>query len=227
MSNLRRYGLDDITPVVKNLILLNLAVAAFTFFYPTITLLFANHYPTSPYFGQWQIVTSIFTHFGFAHLFFNMFSLYMFGGLLEKSIGANRFVFLYLSCGIFSGLFCWIIDAITVYNITGHLALHIEDINNNAKLYSIFVSHSAGASGAIFGVMAAFAYLFPNTYMMGLFLPIPIKAKIMVPLMIAFSYFAILRGQQDGIGHLAHIGGAIFGFLLVLFWNKTNKTDFY
>ncbi len=227
MSNLRRFGLDEITPVVKNLILLNLSVAAITFFYPNITLIFANHYPSSPYFGNWQIVTSIFTHFGFAHLIFNMFSLYMFGCKLEIAIGSQRFIFLYLSCGILAGLFCWLIDAITVYNILGKLMVNQNDVANNIQLIPIVTTHSAGASGAIFGVMAAFAYLFPNTYFRDIFFPIPIKAKIMVPLMIVFSYVAILRGQNDGIGHYAHIGGAIFGFLLVLFWNKTNKKDFY
>jgi membrane associated rhomboid family serine protease len=102
-----------------------------------------------------------------------------------------------------------------------------NDVANNIQLIPIVTTHSAGASGAIFGVMAAFAYLFPNTYFRDIFFPIPIKAKIMVPLMIVFSYVAILRGQNDGVGHYAHIGGAIFGFLLVLFWNKTNKKDFY
>jgi membrane associated rhomboid family serine protease len=151
-------------------------------------------------FKIWQLITHMFMHAGFEHLIFNMIGLWVFGRFLENFWGPKRFLEFYLICGIAAG--------------AAHLA--IED------------APAIGASGAVMGILVGFAYLFPNTSMMLLFFPVPIKAKYLALAMVAVDLFGGLSPQPgDRVGHWAHLGGAAAGFLLVLFWNKRNRKNFY
>ncbi len=237
MNQLRRFGgLMDVTPVVKNLLLMNIFVFIACFIYPSLTDLFAMHYPSSPDFKPWQIITHMFTHGGLMHILFNMYALYNFGAILEheRVLGSKRFAFLYLFSGLGAIFFHLAISAGIVYYHTGsvilnndaiaHLNLSQESIKSLSEIY---YQSLVGASGAIYGLLAAFGYLFPNTPLIFLFIPVPIKAKYLIPLVIIAYDIAFAQVGLDNVAHYAHIGGAIFGFLLVLYWNKTNKKTFY
>lgn len=224
------------SPVVKNLILLNVLVFVACLFYPGLTELFAMHYPSNPDFKPWQLVTHMFTHGGLLHIFFNMYALFNFGAILENDrvLGSKRFAFLYLFSGFGAIFFHLAINDIMAYNYTGTILFNNESIANLTlsaeaikNLSAIYYSGVVGASGAIYGLLAAFGYLFPNTPLMFLFIPVPIKAKYMIPLVIIAYDIAFAQYGLDNVAHYAHIGGAIFGFLLILFWNKTSKETFY
>ncbi|HPA34974.1 MAG TPA: rhomboid family intramembrane serine protease [Chitinophagales bacterium] len=230
MSQLSRFGgLSDLTPVVKNLLLLNILVFIACWLYPNLTDYLAMYYPSNPAFEPWQIITHMFTHGGFFHIFFNMYALYSFGSLLEheRVLGSKRFATLYLFSGLGAIAFHLAINAITAWNITGSPVIDYEQAVANETLASIYFSGVVGASGAIYGLLAGFGYLFPNTPLMFLFIPVPIKAKYMIPLVIIAYDIAFAQVGLDNVAHYAHIGGAIFGFLLVLFWNKTNRSNFF
>ena len=215
-----------ITPVVLNLIIIN----ALVYFAQTVSGqgsadLFALHHYKSVYFQPYQVVTHMFMHGGFFHLLFNMFALWMFGTMVERVWGPKRFLIFYFICGLGSAFFqmgsyihdFWQVD---------HMLLSPE----LAEQYqaAMRIAYTVGASGAIMGILAAFGYLFPNTEMIIIPIPVPIKAKWAVMGMIALDVFGgVVKVQGDNIAHFAHIGGALIGFLLVLYWNKTNKKTFY
>lgn len=225
---------DSLPPIVKNLIFIN------AFFFLATEFLFRdfgdhglqgflglwpiNHENFQPY----QVFTHMFTHAGLAHIFFNMFGLWMFGRVLESVWGAKKFLLFYLVCGIGAAVahmtvayfeYQPILETLEIAKATGQ-SDYVEMIES-LPIYAV------GASGAVMGVLVAFAYLFPNTELMLLFPPIPIKAKWLILIMIAFDLFGGLGKTSDGVAHWAHLGGAAVGFLLVYFWNKTNKKTFY
>ena len=154
-------------------------------------------------FRPYQLFTHMFTHADFGHILFNMFNLWMFGRVLESVWGPKKFLTFYLICGVGAA-----VVHLAVQYLTGGYA------------------PAVGASGAVMGVMVAFAYLFPNTELM-LYLAIPVKAKWIILALIAFDLFAGLGRTGTGIAHWAHLGGAATGFILVYIWNKTNKKTFY
>ena len=192
-------------PVVKNLFIANVIVLLAQFVFEQQEIMFLNIYGAlwpiqSGLFKIWQLITHMFMHAGLEHLIFNMIGLWVFGRFLENFWGPKRFLEFYLICGIAAG--------------AAHLA--IED------------APAIGASGAVMGILVGFAYLFPNTSMMLLFFPVPIKAKYLALGMVAVDLFGGLSPQPgDRVGHWAHLGGAAAGFLLVLFWNKRNRKNFY
>ncbi|MES2893143.1 MAG: rhomboid family intramembrane serine protease [Bacteroidota bacterium] len=225
------YGNQQISPVVLNLIIINVLVyLAQTVSggtdYPNPTMdLFALHHYKSELFKPHQVVTHMFMHGGFFHLLFNMFALWMFGTQVENVWGPKRFLIFYFICGLGSaftqlGSYAydfWQIDQLTLSQ-------------SQFEGYQTILAKQAtvGASGAIMGVLAAFGYLFPNTEMIIIPIPVPIKAKWAIMGMIALDVFGgVVKVQGDNVAHFAHIGGAAIGFLLVLFWNKTNKKSFY
>ena len=196
---------EKFPPVVKNLFIANVIVLLAQFVFEQQELMFLNIYGAlwpiqSGLFKIWQLITHMFMHAGLEHLIFNMIGLWVFGRFLENFWGPKRFLEFYLICGIAAG--------------AAHLA--IEDVP------------AIGASGAVMGILVGFAYLFPNTSMMLLFFPVPIKAKYLALGMVAVDLFGGLSPQPgDRVGHWAHLGGAAAGFLLVLFWNKRNRKNFY
>lgn len=209
MSNFRQVRPDNFPPVVKNLIILNVLVwvAQLVFKKQFLTERIALWPVDSPLFEPYQIFTHMFAHsqYGLFHILFNMFMLWMFGKILENVWGAKRFLTFYLLCGI------------------GAAAAHLL-IQHFTGGYASVV----GASGAIFGVFAAFAMLFPNTEMYIMFIPVPIKAKWVAIGYMAFDLFGgISNVAGDNIAHFAHLGGALTGVIIVLIWNKTNKKTLY
>ena len=166
----------------------------------------AMFFPSSEYFRPYQLVTHMFMHGDFMHLFFNMFALYMFGPPLEASFGPKRFFIFYFLTGF------------------GALALHIlvqyiELNSGSVPLYDMNVP-MLGASGAVFGLLAGYGMLFPENKLMLLFPPIPIKAKYFVFGYAAIELFLGLGKIGGGVAHFAHVGGAIFGVLIILFWRN-------
>ena len=225
---------DSLPPIVKNLIFINAL-----FFLATEFLFrdFGDH-GLQGFLGLWpinnenfqpyQIFTHMFTHAGFMHILFNMFGLWMFGRVLESVWGSKRFLLFYLVCGIGAAVahmtvayfqYRPILEALEFAKATGQTE-YVEHLRS-------FSGYAVGASGAVMGVMVAFAYLFPNTELMLLFPPIPIKAKWLIIIMIGYDLFSGLGRTSDGVAHWAHLGGAAVGFLLVYIWNKTNKKTFY
>ena len=187
-----------ITEVVKLLIIMNVIMYVLTHFIWTEGYgLLAMYYPTNPNFLPVQFVSHMFMHANPTHLLFNMFGLFMFGSAVENFWGPKRFLFYYLFCGFGAAI--------------AQLVVMGTDGGSGAML---------GASGAVFGLLAAFGMLYPNQIIMLLFPPIPMKAKYFVLIYGAIELFAGFGKVNDGIAHLAHLGGAIFGFLLILYWRK-------
>jgi membrane associated rhomboid family serine protease len=219
-------------PVVFNLIIINVLVyIAQKLIGHSFTDAIALYPVNNVLFKPYQLVTHMFAHSPetLFHIIFNMLALWMFGTILERFWGSKKFLVFYMICGILAGLTHLTMEYIRAGDHARITQDMINDFlieNNNIPKY--FLGGAMGASGAVMGIMAAFAYLFPNTQLYMMFIPVPIKAKIAVPIMIAidlFGGFASIPG--DNVAHFAHLGGALTGFLLVLYWNKTNRKTFY
>jgi rhomboid-like protein len=233
MSAYRQSPFANLTPVVKNLLIIN-----FICFIPfllidhsnpngPVTTFLGAFYFNSPFFKPWQPITYMFMHGGFEHIIFNMLALFMFGPILEYAIGPKRFLQLYFIAGIGAYLLQMIVQGFEVHSMTGSFLIsHPEDINtfyqygdHAQRLYDLYHGPLVGASGAIFGVVVAFAMLYPDMEMMILFFPVPIKAKYLIPVYIIIelvSGFGQFSG--DNVAHFAHIGGAIVGFIMIKLW---------
>lgn len=219
------------SPVVLNLIIINVIIyfAQAAFGGNTepsrVIDLFALHHYKSDEFRPYQIITHMFMHGGIFHLIFNMLGLWMFGSTVEKIWGVKRFLIFYLICGVTAAITQMVSYTFDWWAVD-HAFLSPED----QAQYQFILRQSAtvGASGAIMGILAAFGYLFPNTTLFIMPIPIPIKAKWAIMGIIALDVFGgVSRVPNDNVAHFAHVGGALAGLLIVLYWNKTNKQTFY
>jgi membrane associated rhomboid family serine protease len=230
-----RPGRFQILPtVIKNLLIINgLVFLAQNVFGDALGFsfndVFALHTFQSPLFEPWQFITHLFMHGSIAHIFGNMLALWMFGAILENLWGPKRFLIFYLMCGLGAAL-C---HMIVLYIETQHLLQQYNALNYaeqqayRNQVFAIIDEPTLGASGAVFGCLAAFGFLFPNTYIYLYFL-FPIKAKWFVIMYAAFELInAIQNSAGDQVAHVAHLGGALVGFILVYFWNKNNRRNFY
>ena len=235
-----------ITEIVKHLLIINII-----FFFASSVLgeimydLFAMHYPNNPNFFLWQPITHMFMHGDLTHIMFNMFGLWMFGTPIEQMWGKQKFIFFYISAGLGAVLLQTIIyhiDVVSVNQILSEYGLSKGEIDlfyetgrlNTSLIQSIgedrlfsgiqsFKALMVGASGALYGILVAFAMLFPNVQLMLLFPPIPVRAKYLVPILILFDLFFGFTSYSVGpIAHFAHIGGAITGFIMMWYWKKNN-----
>lgn len=200
-----------ITEVVKHLLIINVIVFIGTQFLLPDSRTLSLYYPASEHFQPYQIVSHMFMHADFGHLIFNMLTLFFLGPMVESVMGSKRFLTYYFVAGFGAMLI--------------HLLLwYIQFSGLPAQEYQALMGHPdvrvLGASGAIYGVLVAFAMLFPNTRLMLLFPPIPVKAKYLVIALIVFDLAFGLSGRQTGVAHFAHLGGALFGFLLLWYWKK-------
>jgi membrane associated rhomboid family serine protease len=229
MNGNRQSPFANLTPVVKNLLILNLIC-----FIPFIVLSDYNYqryvvynlgvfYFNSPHFKAWQILSYMFIHGGWTHILFNMFALFSFGPILEYAIGPKRFFNLYFICGIGAIGFQMLVQAFEVHSLIGSFTipadLQVSDPAVIAKLQAIYSVPVVGASGAIFGLLVAFGMLYPNMELMLLFVPVPVKAKYIIPIYIVIEIvLGVGQFGGDNVAHFAHLGGALLGFILIKFW---------
>lgn len=259
----------NITPVVKQLLIINILFFIGSYFVPISYDLFSLYYPESDSFKGWQLITHMFMHAPFpnvAHILFNMFALYSFGSALEHFWDGKKFLFFYISCGLGAALMHTAMNYYEIHSLLSdvsslklssseiHLLLNADysalfddkgqmmagEINSilekahcsqqqfNTLVQASMISKAPmlGASGAVYGLLVAFAYMFPNAELGLMFIPIPIKAKYFVPGILAVDLFLGFKGSSifgagsTGIAHFAHVGGAITGFLMMWFWRK-------
>ncbi len=214
-------------PGVLNMIVLNVIMFVVKFIaankFIDLDILLGLHHPFSPDFHFYQYITSMFMHADFSHILFNMFGLWIFGHMLENAYGTKRFLIFYLVSGVGASLIYQIWGSINQYN---HLVGDVPGIIEALKVYPP-VNYLIGASGAVFGVLMGAALLFPNTEMYMMFIPIPVKLKwLAVFYGGAELYRGIQQSSGDNVAHFAHIGGMIFGFILVKIYSR-NKNHFY
>ncbi len=168
-----------------------------------------------------QFVTYMFLHGGWTHIFFNMFALWMFGVVVENVWGAKRFLFYYILCGIGAGLMQELAQYVnyTIENLAAYQYVNIGGQQMTTDAY-INLWTTIGASGAVYGILLAFGMIFPNERIFIFPLPVPIKAKWFVCGYVAIELFMAMSSSGDGVAHMAHLGGMLFGFLMIRYWNK-------
>lgn len=237
-----------IPPVVKNLLIINILALLASFVFQTslnidLNRIFGLFYFQSDSFRPYQIVTHMFMHGGLTHLFFNMFALWMFGRVLESVWGGKRFFIYFFVTGLGAAFLHTVVNFIEVQSIMAKLtpeqiaivkaegpALWASQRNyldeSMAALNRALNIPTVGASGAVFGVLLAFGMLFPNTQLMLLFPPIPIRAKYFVIIYGVIELYLGLTKPGSNIAHFAHLGGMLFGFLLIKYWNRKSKNFF-
>lgn len=217
--NNRGGFLSSIPTATKNIIIINVLVMIMTslnegFMYEK----FALFYPTSPFFHWWQPVTHMFMHGGFWHLFFNMYTLYFFGRVLEERWGAKKFLIFYFVTGLGAALVHTGVEWLQMQHWMGQVAEGL--MAAQAKIHALKMTPTVGASGAIYGVLMGFAMLYPDAILSLVFPPVSMKAKWFVLIFAAIELLTGVTGTGGGIAHFAHLGGLIFGYLLILYWKK-------
>ncbi len=237
-----------IPETIKVLIICNVLFFAGTLISGDIVFrLFALFYFENPNFQVWQPVSHMFMHGGYMHIIFNMYALWAFGSPLEMQWGRNKFLFFYFSAGLGAAFIHNLVAYIEVHSVMEQLAAigwnpqqiqHLFETGNynTAVLekipletlkggYDAFNTPAVGASGAIYGVLVAFGMLYPNVALMLIFFPVPIKAKYFIPALILLDLFSGLTGVSifgQNIANWAHIGGALFGFIMAYYWKKNS-----
>ncbi len=216
---------QQILPVTKNLLIINVLMFLFTFplfgevsafqgLFGVPRNILAAFFPIgNPLFEPYQVVTSMFMHGSLMHLAFNMYALWMFGSIIEGALGHKRYLLYYLLCGFGATILHWL----ATYIMAGPATVAVGDGTYIPEDYIIPV---LGASGAIYGLLAAFAYIAPNAVLQLLIPPIPLKAKYFVLVLVGIDLFAGISKFNTGIAHFAHLGGALLGFILLTVWSK-------
>ena len=249
-----------ISPTVKQLLIINIIFFLGTFLSfnsEFIYSLFGLYFPENINFKFWQILTHMFMHGNLPHILVNMFALWMFGSSVESILGSKNFLFFYLTCGLGAAVsqlaflyYNYYVDLEFFVNNGYESAEIIKILNNKSKpeinslvnnigiekvasIFSNFNSTMVGASGAIMGILVAFGMFFPESKLMLLFLPIPIKAKYFIPAIIIMDLFSAITGQAifspSNTAYVAHLGGALTGFIIMYYWKKDrfNKNRWY
>lgn len=231
--------IKSLPKITKTLLIINIAFFVLALIVPKLNQLFALYYFESPLFNSFQILTHIFMHGGLTHLLFNMYALAIFGSSIEKKLESNQYLFLYFFSALGALLLHMAVIWFQLSDVPADIIAKMQTEGaellaggrNYSDLYLGGINSKingaiVGASGAIMGVLAAFAYLFPNAELSLIFFPVPIKAKYFVPVYMAIELFlGVNNFQWDNIAHFAHIGGAIFGLITVLFFFKGKNRD--
>lgn len=239
--------MNNIPAITKNLLIINIlaffATIAAEGYNVDLVRYLGLHYPLSGNFNISQLFTYMFLHGGFTHLFFNMFALWMFGRILEQMWGPKRFLTYYLVCGIGAGLINILVTYFRIQaaksgmdaEIVARIFSEGTKVMNDGMYYTnigmnslnILINHSTiGASGAVYGILLGFGMIFPNEKMFIFPLPVPIKAKFFVvgyALIELYSGFA--NNPHDNVAHFAHLGGMIFGIIMILYWRKKDRQN--
>jgi len=243
----------EITPTVKQLLIINIILFIGSQFVPAADLYLSLYYFESDKFHIWQPLTHMFMHGGIMHIAFNMFALYSFGSALEHFWGSQKFLFFYISCGLGAALLHSGVNYVMFHNglndllqagfnqkdiygllNSGQLDRRWIDVLGESGLINFtgaFTTPAVGASGAIYGLLVAFAFMFPNAELALMFIPVPIKAKYFVPGILLVDLFLGVKGTSlfgsggTGIAHFAHIGGALIGFIMMWYWKKNQFSN--
>ena len=201
---------NSLPVVTRNIIAINVLMFIATLVNQNFMIgTFAMFYPASPYFRIWQPLTHMFMHGGFWHICFNMYTFFFFGTMLERTLGSKKFLWFYFITGF------------------GAVALHMLvqwlQVRAGANVAAIYQTPVLGASGAVYGVLIGYAMLFPNDRMTLLFPPVTLKAKWMMLIFAGIELMTGAVGTADGVAHFAHLGGMLFGALLIIWWRKTGR----
>ena len=242
-----RPSIQTVPPVVKNLIIINvlmlLATSILEMRGVDLAKILGLHYIESPDFRPYQLITHMFMHGGWMHLIFNMFALWMFGRVLESVWGPKRFFIYYFVTGLGAAALHSFVNYVEFHYLASRMTpeavqmvmtrgpeIFAQGQNfsdpSAGKLNMLLNIPTVGASGAVFGILLGFGMLFPNTELMLLFPPIPIKAKYFVLGYGAIELFIGIANPGDNVAHFAHLGGMLFGFFMIKYWNK-NTRNFY
>lgn len=220
--------MNNIPTITKNLLIVNVVVFLATYLFRTMGVDLNNvlglHFFLAPDFHIYQLFTYMFAHGGFSHIFFNMFALWMFGCIVERTWGPKKFLTYYIVCGVGAGLFQELAQFAQFYFIASEqlphftLAQTMKVANANAAFLNLWTT--VGASGAVYGILLAFGMLYPEERIFIFPLPVPIKAKWFVMGYAAIELFMAYSSTGDGVAHLAHLGGMVFGFFLIRYWRR-------
>jgi rhomboid-like protein len=246
--NERLSPFANIPTVVKNLLIINVIfyIATLMFGGPMMTQVLGVHYFDSPDFRIWQVITYMFMHdySSLFHIMFNMFALYTFGSSIEFIMGSKRFLNFYLITGLGALALQLLVQSFEVYSISGSTVNNGNFMVDSLKrtisfnpdliskdqastLLGIYLTPMVGASGAIFGLLIAFGMLFPNAELFIMFIPVPVKAKYIIPVYVLLELFlGVKQFSGDSVAHFAHLGGALFGFILVKMWHLKHHDNF-
>lgn len=214
--------MSNVPPAVKNIIIINVLVYLVTslkgnFMYEN----FALFYPTSQFFHWWQPLTHMFMHGGFWHIFFNMYTLFIFGSVLERVWGTKKFLLYYFITGLGAAA---VHTGVEWIQMTHWMSQAAEgSMAAQASIHAMKMTPTVGASGAIYGLLMGYAMLYPDAIMSLIFPPVSMKAKWFVLIFAAIELFTGVTGTGGGIAHFAHLGGLIFGFILLMYWKKTRR----
>ena len=230
----------NIPPVTKMLLIVNTVMFLLSVMMPGLNGMLGLHYLQASHFHFYQFFTYMFMHGDWTHLFFNMFALWMFGMVMEQTWGQRRFLIYYLICGIGAGLCQELAQFVQVYNMVSDAPqpfdyiMHLAENEPTApKVLDAWTT--VGASGSIYGILLAFGMTYPDNRMFIFPLPVPIKAKWLIIGYAGIEIFLALTAKGDGIAHVAHLGGMLFGFFLIRYWRHvaesqksrfTNWTDY-
>lgn len=231
MNQFRPSSFNVLPPVIKNLLIINGLMFLLTLVLEAKGIRLSQYlglFPVqSPMFKPFQIVTHMFMHGGFWHIALNMFALWMFGSTLERIWGPQRFLFFYLTCGLGAAAILLGWNYYEIGQLKEAIALGGSDAGVSQELLQWKLRiPTVGASGAVYGVLIAFGVLFPNT-LLYIYMLFPVKAKYLIAGLVAFElYMGLQNSVGDNVAHFAHLGGALFGFLLVLYWRK-DRSNFY
>lgn len=227
----------SIPTITKNLLIINILafLAYYVLSFRGISLndIFGLHFFLASHFHIYQLFTYMFMHGGWDHIFFNMFALWMFGCVMERVWGPKKFLFYYIFCGVGAGIIQEIVQYVELYSIlsgqseVGFTSLISSAWSDVALADSLNAWTTVGASGAIYAILLAFGMTFPNERIFIFPLPIPIKAMWFVMIYVAIELFSALGTSSDNVAHFAHLGGMLFGFLLIRYWQKHPESELY
>lgn len=216
----------QIPTITKNLLIINVIcfLASIVFAGRGIDFndVFGLHYFQASEFHAYQLITYMFMHAGWTHIFFNMFALWMFGGVIERTFGEKRFLIYYLVCGLGAAFCQELSQFVYVYSMIADQGATLNDMFNlgTADRAALNALTTVGASGAIYGILLAFGMCYPEERMFIFPLPVPIKAKWFVVGYAAIELLSAMAQRGDGVAHIAHLGGMLFGYIMIRMWNQ-------
>ena len=232
--------MSNVPKAVKNIIIINVVIMLATYLKQSLMLTrFALWFPASPYFEFWQPVSYMFMHGDFLHLFFNMYTLFIFGSVLERVWGPKKFLLFYFVTGIGAAAVHmgvqWLQYSSALESLhmsTGEAALFAESLARDGivsapigfeHIRDVLFTPTVGASGSIYGILMGYAMLYPDSVMRLIFPPVAMKAKWFVLIFAGLELILGISSTGGGIAHFAHLGGLIFGFILIMYWKKTRQ----